>query len=181
MAIKQIRICREVPKLHKLFFQRAIEAFIGCVVFWRMDAGDILPDAQRLAGILKLPLKLRSIVMSCILDLTLTKPMQASEEICGISGAFGLVHPRESKFRMLVDGGEDISFNPLPVDHDGIEAKEESGQGFGFEIGDLLALYTQRSFTVNARLLYRMVIEPVFLDDFLDLPAGDGLVVFCGI
>ncbi len=86
VAIEEVRVRGEIAQLYKLFFQRAVEAFVGGIVLGGMDARDVLPNTQFPTRVCKRSFELRSVVMAHVLDLGLAQVVQTPEEVCGIAG-----------------------------------------------------------------------------------------------
>jgi hypothetical protein len=78
----------------------------------------------------------------------------------------------ESYLGILVYGGEDIPFHPVPVNDDRIQADEEASGFFLFEFGNSFSFKGVLAFPGDSGGFYRMVIKVSSFNHFLDFPGG---------
>ena len=81
MAVKNSSVGSEVTQLEELIGERAVESFVHCIVFRRPWAAVVLRNIELLAGVSKLTLELRPIVVSNVLNAPVHQVVEAIEEI----------------------------------------------------------------------------------------------------
>ncbi len=176
-AVELRDVRSQIVELDELFLEGTVEALVGRIVLGRFDAGDVGGDAEVLAGGGEGGPELRALVMADVLDLAVQEQVEPAEEIRSVPGALGGVHAGEGELGVAVYRSEDVALGAHPVEHDGVKAEEEAGALADLEVGDLLALDAPPTLAVDSGLADGVVVEPVALNDLLDLPGGDRLAV----
>lgn len=87
------------------------------------------------------------------------------------------VHSGEGHFGILVNDGKNVSPETLPTQLDGVKAKQEAGLGLFSKFSDAFLFLRLEPFSGNLSCSGRMIVESVPLNDFLDFPAGDFLLI----
>ena len=117
-----------VPEAQELILERAVEPFVHCVVLGSFDAGSIVFEAERAAGLIKMQVKLAAIVGLHVLNLAVQKDMEPAKEIACRGRAVGCIHSRKRNLGMPINGGQDIALLAFPVPNDRIETEEKAGE-----------------------------------------------------
>lgn len=148
-----------MPEGEELVLERAVEALVDPVVLGHLGPRPVMLKAERLARRIEMPVELTAIVGLYVLDLPVEEEVETRKEVAGGDGAVRRVHPRERDLGVPVDCGQDIALVSLRVAHDGVDAKEEAGDGLPLEFGDLPSRARADALPVHPGLLRRSVIQ----------------------
>jgi hypothetical protein len=177
--VENNRVRVEVTESDEFFLECPVETFVVRIVFWCPDTRVVLFDTEFQARAFEVLFKLCAIVVSNSRNLTIKEEMETKQKILPILRTLVLVHSGIGHFAILVDRGEDGSFDIVTVQNDGIQTDDEAGFLLvppWFELGDTVFLRTLLLGS-GTGCLDRMVVELPGFDDLLDFPGGDGFVV----
>ncbi len=126
-SIENVGVGMEVAESDEFFLQGAVEPLVVGIVRGSSDARMVLLDAERVAGLSEILPEFRAVVMPDSGYLAIEQEMQTQEEILSVLGTPVLVHPGIGHLAVLVDAGEDVALETVPVDGNGIEADDVAG------------------------------------------------------
>jgi hypothetical protein len=76
-----------------------------------------------------------------------------------------------------VGSGENISLLAMPVADNGVYAQQKARYGLSFQLGDLLACMSNAAFSVDSRLFCRLVVQTRCVNNALNLPRRNTVVL----
>jgi hypothetical protein len=167
----------EVPHLQELVPEGLVEALADGIVLRRFRTRVVLGYAHLRARRSEVLLELGTVVVPYVQDLVVEEKREPHHEVRSVVRGFGGVHAGEGDLRCRIDTRENIPLEAAPVEHDGVEADEESGHVSLLELGDALLFERTAAPGLDAGVPHRPVIQVPFHDDLLHMPRRDRFAV----